>query len=256
MCIDRGAKYLASVWDLDLLSWIDKFLNYYKIGSGDLTAYPIIKEFSKRGKPIIISTGLSNIKEVKDSVKFIQSQNSIYKNKNNLAILQCTSCYPTNDEEVNLKVIKTLKDETKMTVGFSDHTIGDLALKTAYTYGAEVLEFHFTDTRKNKKFRDHKISLTANETKNLITDLKRITKILGSNTKKATNKEISSNHVVSFRRGIYCNKFLKKGHRLKKEDLVFLRPNHGIDARDYIKVIGKKIKKDTKKPFKSNGKSK
>ena len=248
MCKFHKVKYLASVWDLDMLNWIDKYLDYYKIGSGDLTAYPIIKEFALRGKPIILSTGLSNISEIKKTIKFIQKQNSKYKNKNNLAVLQCTSTYPTIDKEINLNCIDTLKKETKMTIGYSDHSLGDLALKAAYVKGAEVMEFHFTDTRKNKKFRDHKISLTSNETVDLINDITRLTRLMGSRTKKPTVNEIKSNHIKSFRRGIYPNKLLEKGHVIKFEDLVFLRPNLGVDARDYKRIIGKKIKKKTK-PF-------
>ncbi len=174
MCKNSGVKYLSSVWDLGMLTWIDEFLDYYKIGSGDLTAYPIIKEFSKKGKPIIMSTGLSTLEEIKNSVQFIQNQNSIYKDKNYFAILQCTSSYPTIDEEANLRVIQTLKEQIKMTIGYSDHTIGSLALIGAYIYGAEVLEFHFTDTREGKTFRDHKISLTPSETEQLIKDIKKI----------------------------------------------------------------------------------
>ena len=262
MCRDSGIKYLSSVWDLDMLHWIDEFLDCYKIGSGDLTAYPIIKEFSTRGKPIIMSTGLSNLEEIKQSIQFIQSQNSVYKDKNHLAILQCTSSYPTIDEEVNLRVIKTLKEETKMTVGYSDHTIGSLALRGAYAQGAEILEFHFTDSREGKRFRDHKVSLTPDETKELIKDIKkgpretevqiqdksRLKIFLGQKEKSPTKGEIDSNNLISFRRAIYPNKFLKKGHSLKEDDLIYLRPNHGIDVREYKKIVGKKIKKDTQ-PF-------
>jgi len=109
LCKAFGVQYLASVWDLRMLDWIDKYLKFYKIGSGDLTALPVIKEFARRKKPIILSTGLSNLKEVNHTVNFLQKQNKIYKNKNQLAVLQCTSCYPTGDEEVNLKVMNTLK---------------------------------------------------------------------------------------------------------------------------------------------------
>ncbi len=259
MCKSSNVKYLASVWDLKMLEWIDDYLDYYKIGSGDLTAYPIIKEFAKRGKPIILSTGLSNIQEIKETIKFLQKQNSIYKSKDNLAVLQCTSTYPTPDDEVNLNVIKTLKKETGMSVGYSDHSLGDLALRVAYTRGAEVMEFHFTDTRENKTFRDHKISLTAQEVLSLIndikkpaleilssiTDIRKMNILLGDSEKKVTKGEIKTNHVISFRRAIYSKNQLKAGDLLKEEDLVCLRPNHGVDARSYEKMIGKKVKKDT-----------
>ena len=246
MCKSHKVGYLASVWDLQMLSWIDKYLDYYKIGSGDLTAYPIIREFALRGKPIILSTGLSDISEINKTVKFIQKQNPKYKNSNNLAILQCTSTYPTIDDEINLNCIETLGNKTKMTIGYSDHSLGDLALKAAYVKGAKVIEFHFTDTRKNKKFRDHKISLTSLETKNLIKDISRLKKLLGKNLKKPTKNEIKSGHIKSFRRGVYQNKILEAGQIIKIEDLAFLRPNHGIDARDYKKIIGKKVIKKIK----------
>jgi len=216
--------------------------------------YHYIRQESDDPLPRIFGTKINNFI---DHVKMIQKKyniisldeiDSIYKNKNYLVILQCTSTYPTIDKEVNLQVIQTLKDETKMTVGYSDHTIGGLALRIAYLYGAEVLEFHFTDSREGKTFRDHKISLTLKETNDLINDLRRIKIMMGKKEKKPTKGEIDSKNIISFRRAIYSSKFLKKGYRLRKEDLVFLRPNHGVDAREYKKIIGKKIKKDIQ-PF-------
>ena len=106
ICKKSGVDYLASVWDLEMLSWIDTYLKYYKIGSGDLTAYPIIENLAKTGKPIILSTGLSHLKEIKSTIKFIQKHNKIYKKKTNLAVLQCTSSYPTSDEEVHCKTAR------------------------------------------------------------------------------------------------------------------------------------------------------
>ena len=162
--------------------------------------------------------------------------------------MQCTSTYPTNDDEINLNCIKTLSNQTKMTIGYSDHSLGDLALKAAFVKGAQVLEFHFTDTRINKKFRDHKISLTFKETQNVIKDISRLRKLLGISLKKPTKNEIKSGHIKSFRRGVYPKKILEIGYKIKMEDLTFLRPNHGVDARNYKKIIGKKVLKKIK-PF-------
>jgi N-acetylneuraminate synthase/N,N'-diacetyllegionaminate synthase len=256
MCVNNGFKYLASVWDLNILDWIDKYLDYYKIGSGDLTALPIIQGFAKKGKPIILSTGLSTTDEIIQTVQFIQKINPIYKDKNFLSLLQCTSSYPTIDGEVNLLAMQHLKEKTEMTVGYSDHTLDDFAIKLAYELGAEIIEFHFTDSRESKIFRDHCISLTEPEVINLINHIKKKKKIdktkyldrvkivMGSKNKQPTKNEISSNNLISFRRGVYSKKNLKKGHLIKKKDLVFLRPNHGIDARDYKNIVGKKISKD------------
>ncbi|MDC0529774.1 N-acetylneuraminate synthase family protein [Pelagibacteraceae bacterium] len=246
MCNDNGVKYLASVWNVEALKWIDRYLDFYKIGSGDLTCYQIIQEFAKRGKPIILSSGLSTIKEINETIKFLIERNRKYKSSNNLSVLQCTSTYPTQDQDANLRVIKSLKKNKNITAGYSDHTIGSLALLTAYSLGAQVLEFHFTDTRKNKIFRDHKVSLDMIETKELIQNIKRIKKMLGKNIKKPTKEEIKSNHTISFRRAIFLKKDYLKGQIIKENDLISLRPNIGIDARDFKKVIGKKTKRDIK----------
>lgn len=247
MCLDNGIKYLSSVWDLEALNYLDKYLEIYKIGSGDLTAFPIIKEFAKRGKPIILSTGLSNNLEINKTINFLKSINKKYKSKDFMAVLQCTSSYPTIDQDANLNIITELVKNKNITAGYSDHTIGSLALKAAYILGAQILEFHFTDTRTNKVFRDHKVSLDLNETKKLIDDLIRIKNFLGSKIKKPTVNEIKSKHVVSFRRGIYLNRDFKKGEIIRENNLMCLRPNIGVDARDYKKLIGKKVKKNIKK---------
>ena len=113
--------------------------------------------------------------------------------------------------------------------------------------GAQVLEFHFTDTRKNKIFRDHKVSLTPQETIELINDINRIKKLKGSHIKKPTKNEIKTKHIKSFRRAVFLNKDCTKGYKVKEKDLIALRPNIGLDARDYKKIIGKKLKKKIKK---------
>ena len=89
-----GLKYLSSVWSKKDLKWISRKMDFFKIGSGDLNAYEIINEICKYKKPIILSTGLSEFKEVEKTIKFIKSRNNFYKKKENIAILQCTSCYP------------------------------------------------------------------------------------------------------------------------------------------------------------------
>lgn len=244
ICKKNKVIYAASVWDNESIKWIDKYLKFYKIGSGDLTAFPIIESIIKKKKPIILSTGLSTLQEIKETINFIQSKNKRYKSSNMLSLLQCTSSYPTLDSEVNLNVIKALKEKTNLTVGYSHHNKGSLALLAAYALGAEILEFHFTDDRRGKKFRDHKISLNYNETKNLIIDIKKMGKLFGNFEKKPTKSEISSGHVTSFRRAVYSTKFLKSGERLSNNTLVCLRPNLGLDPRNLKKNLGKKVKKN------------
>ena len=244
MCLDNNAKFLASVWDVSILERIDQYMSIYKIGSGDLTAYNFIKKIVDYRKPIILSTGLSKLSEIIDTIKYIQSLDKFYKNPDNLAILQCTSLYPNSFKNVNLNVMQSLYEKTGLTIGYSDHTVGSKALEIAFAMGADILEFHFTDTRKNKKFRDHKISLTKPEVKTLISNIKDIKKLKGSSQKRPL--ELEENHRVTFRRAVYPKRDLKKGTILKESDLISLRPNHGIDAREYYNLVGKKVLIDLK----------
>tara|TARA_B100000963_G_scaffold137846_1_gene119935 strand:+ start:13033 stop:14073 length:1041 start_codon:yes stop_codon:yes gene_type:complete len=244
MCKKANIIYNASVWDIEMLNWIDPYLDFYKVGSGDMTAWPIISEFAIRNKPILLSTGLSTMNEVIETVDYIQSININYCDPSMLCIMQCTSMYPIPDSEANLSVMNKFKNLTGLSVGYSDHTIGTEALKIATAMGANVLEFHFTDSREGKKFRDHKVSLTIDEVKLLSQQVNKITEFLGDGEKKLQKSEIRNNHNISFRRGVYLNKKIKKGSFISFSDLVFLRPNHGTHSKDYNLIVGAKALKD------------
>ena len=246
MVEDAGLMYTSSVWNLEAMRWIDPHIPIYKIGSGDLTAYPVLKATAALGKPIIISTGLSSEAEVLSAVHYLQACNSIYKQADMLAVLQCTSMYPINAEDAHLSVMNRYREKTGLTVGYSDHTMGSKALFYAVAMGAEVLEFHFTDEREGKTFRDHKVSLTPAEVKELIEEIRLIKAYQGSPLKQATQIELDNGHELSFRRAVYPKTDLKAGTVLQAEMLTVLRPNHGIDARDFDKVVGKTLKVDLK----------
>jgi len=238
--------YMASIWDRDMIDWVDKFMQVYKIGSGDLTNFPLIKEIVKKGKPVILSTGLATEEEILKTVKYIQSIDSKYKDTDNLAILQCTSMYPIAISDANLNVISRLKELTGLTIGYSDHTEGMMALCYAFALGAQILEFHFTDCREGKSFRDHKVSLTPEEVNELKKEIKLIKSLRGEKIKKPLPIEVKNNHHVSFRRAVYAKHDIAAGTTLSKNDLITLRPKHGIDACDFDKLIGRVTKIDIK----------
>ncbi|MCZ2459945.1 MAG: N-acetylneuraminate synthase family protein [Chitinophagales bacterium] len=246
MVIKAGRHYTASIWDDKIIEWMDPYMELYKIGSGDLTAYAIIKSIVKKKKPIILSTGLATEKEILETVAYIQGLDEMYRKPENFAVLQCTAMYPIDYGDANLNVMLRLKEKTGLTVGYSDHTTDSKALLYATAMGAEVLEFHFTDSREGKIFRDHKVSLTKEDTLNLIEEIKIIKKLKGDFEKKPTKIELDNDHVKSFRRATYLNKDLAAGQTIGEEDLVFLRPNVGIDARHYQNIIGKKLTKPIK----------
>lgn len=238
MCRAAGVTYLSSVWDEPSLEWIDPYLDFYKIGSGDLTARPMLQAHARRGKPILLSTGLSTLDEVLQAVACIQAVDERYRRPEWLCILQCTSMYPIPDHDANLRVMDAFRAAAGLAVGYSDHTVGGAALRAAAAMGAEALEFHFTDSREGKTFRDHKVSLVADEVRELSRDIAQITAFRGGSVKVPQPSELADRHEVSFRRGAYLRRPLKAGETIVAGDIAILRPAHGTDARDAELLIG------------------
>lgn len=247
LIISSGKKYLCSVWQEDLVDWVDTYVDIHKVGSGDLTAYPLLRKIASKSKPIILSTGLSNLNEIEETVKLIRNENPDYNKEGMITLLQCTSMYPIDYKDANLAVMNEFRKKFNTKVGFSDHTIGTRALRVAALLGADVLEFHFTDKREGKSFRDHAVSLTAEEVFQLRGDLIADIDLIGSSCKEPVPIEVENNHVVSFRRAVYPIRDIKKGEQLSDENLTILRPNIGIDARFYDSIIGKITTKDLKR---------
>jgi N-acetylneuraminate synthase/N,N'-diacetyllegionaminate synthase len=173
------------------------------------------------------------MEEVLQTVARIQQVDQRYKQPEMLCLMQCTSMYPIPDGDANLRVMDSFRSETGLAVGYSDHTIGTVALRAAAAMGAEALEFHFTDSRDGKTFRDHKVSLTKDEVHELRGDLKQIATLRGEHTKRAQSSELENNHDISFRRAAYLCRDIPSGEAISPKDIVCLRPCHGLDARDY-----------------------
>lgn len=246
--IKAGKIYNASVWDLEMLEWIDDYLDFYKIGSGDLTNWHFIKQCTQKGKPILLSTGLSDFNDISSTINFIRSCNKTYQSKEMICVMQCTSMYPIPDDEASISVINLFKENLNVSVGYSDHTIGYDGLELAASLGASALEFHFTDNREGKTFRDHQVSLTKKEVDDLCKKILRNNVLKGSANKEPQSSEIASNHIETFRRGVYLKKKMNANTVISEDDIVMLRPNLGTDARDFSEVVGSRTLKDLE-PF-------
>jgi N-acetylneuraminate synthase/N,N'-diacetyllegionaminate synthase len=244
-CRSAGVGYCASVWDATAIEWIDEYLDFHKVGSGDLTAWPLLESIAATGKPIVLSTGLSTLQDVVDTVGFVRAANPRYAGHGHIALMQCTAMYPIDDDAANLRAMDTLREATGLDVGYSDHTRGNLALIAAAARGARILEFHFTDTREGRTFRDHQVSLTLDEVRELSSQVDRLTALLGDGDKRPMACEIGTGHVTSFRRALYSRRALRAGESIRAEDLVALRPNHGIDARRFKEIVGRRVARDT-----------
>jgi len=240
-----GGKFLASIWNVEDIKLFANYMDFFKIGSGDLTCYPILKEISDIGKPIVISTGLANMSEVKDAVNFICQSNPDYKRSGMLTIMQCTSMYPTDANDLNLSVINSYKEEfPSHDVGYSHHHKESWPIEVAYTLGANMIEFHFTHDKSIESFRDHQLSLTKNELVSLKGKLELIRISAGCSSKEATRSELNANHIEEFRRGVYVKNDMKIGSVIQEEDLVVLRPDMGISSSEYFGLLGKRTNKN------------
>lgn len=217
---------------------LQKFkVDFYKIASMDCNNYELIEKVAKTKKPLIISTGLSNISEIKTALK------SSLKYNKKVSLLHCVSIYPPKDEEVNLLRIKTLNMKFNIPIGFSDHCLGIDHALASILYGSCIIEKHFT---LNKKFNgwDHSMSIDFGELKELVIKSKKIFKSIGSSkiyrveTKKQTN---------IFRRSIVAEKKIQKGEKISTLNISLKRPGNGLQPKFFKKILGKKAKKNIKK---------
>ena len=239
ICKKYKKLFCASIWDKDLIFKFKNHVDIFKIGSGDLTNYEIIEKIIKTNKPLIISVGLSNFNEIKETLRFIRSKNNKYL-KNKVALLHCNTAYPTPLNDVNLQQIILIKKKFKLITGYSDHTIGDSAIIYAKAMGAEIIEKHFSNDVLKTTFRDHQISLDRVGVNNF---LEKINLLYNAKKSKLTSSEINQNNEKSFRRSIYAYKNIKIGEKFTKKNLICLRPFISISANNIFNLYNKKSKK-------------
>ena len=246
ICLKRDVDYMASVWNEEMLGQLVPYMRFVKVGSGDLTNYKFFEILSSYQKPIILSTGIAEIQDVEAAVSMIEKFYSGCDLGNlNHHILQCTSMYPIEFSDANLNVMGTYKNLfPNYEVGYSDHTVGTTAIQVAIAMGARTIEAHFTDKSIKSDFRDHIVSKTADDFRELIKFSDQVRDLQGSYEKSLLEIEKINGHDKSFRRSIYLNKYLPKGSTIKPEDVVILRPLSGIPASQYYELIGKKLARD------------
>ena len=245
LCKEYGVHYSASIWDLESYSELDEYIDFYKIGSGDLTYLQSIDQCCVRGKPLALSTGIADYSQVNMIHSYIVDRYHKYREREMLCIMQCTSLYPTHDDEVNLNVLDTYK-ALGTSIGYSDHTTSSTALIAAYCKGANILEFHFTDKDIESDFRDHKVSLDYHDVVRLRETLNRVLVLSGDSQKSVVQRERDEGHDISFRRGLFPSRDMLAGEVFSVQDLIALRPEAGTPALEIWNVVGKRVLKDCK----------
>jgi|MDTA01.1.fsa_nt_gb N,N'-diacetyllegionaminate synthase len=241
-CKQKKIKFLASIFSINLLLLVKKFqLKYIKIPSGEITNAPLLEEIGKLKKTIFLSTGMSNIKEIREAVNILIKSGT---KKNKIYVLQCNTEYPTPKKDINLNAMNTIKKNLRIKVGFSDHSTGKIAGIAAAVMGAEIIEKHITIDKKMKG-PDHKASMNKREFVDYVNSIRDVDLILGKKNKTTTSSERKNLKIA--RRSIYAKRDITVGQTIMQDDLIMLRPNIGVSPMKYKKVVGKKAKKNYKK---------
>lgn len=235
---EKKIKIIATPLDLESLKFIGSHVDIIKIASGDNNFFELIEKALKYKKKLIISTGLMELKLLNKLLTFLKKKRV---NKSHICLMHCVSSYPTDYKNANLSLINYLKRNSNYEIGYSDHTKGIDITKMAISMGVKIIEKHFTLSKNFSAFRDHKLSITKKEFRELNSYFNSYSIAYGNKSKKIIKSE--KQNYKSSRRSPYSKKLLNKGHIIQRKDIIFLRPEGYFSFQNYYKILGKTVRK-------------
>lgn len=236
-CKEKNIMFLSTPFDIDSVNMLVRLgIDIIKIPSGEITNLPYLREVARQKKKVILSTGMSNMQEVKEAVQILKKYGA-----EDITVLHCNSQYPTPMKDVNLRAMVSMRDELKLPVGYSDHTQGIEVPIAAVAMGATVIEKHFT-LDKTMEGPDHKASLEPNELEGMVSAIRNIEIAFGDGKKTVSMSEIENIKVV--RKSIVASKIIKKGEKLTCDNITTKRPGTGISPMRWNEVIGTQAIRD------------
>lgn len=238
--------FLSTGFDEDSVDFLDQLgMDFFKVPSGELTNKPYLQHIAKKGKDMVISTGMASMEEIKRAIEVI-TETGLEKEK--ISVLHCNTEYPTPMRDVNLMAMINIKSALGIKIGYSDHTLGVEVPIAAVALGAEVIEKHFTLDR-GMKGPDHLASLEPHELKLMVDSIRNIEKaVSGSGIKEPSPSEI--NNISVARKSIHISCDISAGQPLDRRHLVMKRPGNGISPMDIDEILGKKVNQDLKEGVK------
>jgi len=239
---DLGLLFFSTPLDLESARFLKDLVDCYKIASGDNNFYPLLEQVCQTGKDIIFSSGLSGLDQVQRSKRYIEDQWSRNGLQPGLAILHCVSSYPVPAGQANLAAIPYMQSRLGCPIGYSDHTLGLEACIIALALGAEIVEKHFTLDKNYSAFRDHQLSADPKEMQELVALAARVPLMVGKPEKIVQPCEMEL--VQAARRSIAAGADLPRGHRLNRDDLLWLRPGTGLPPGEENRLVGRTLKRD------------
>lgn len=246
-CEEKSIEFMSTAFDEEAADFLAGLgMRRFKIPSGEITNEPFLSHLARIGRPMILSTGMADMAEIKRAVEVIRDARANAGlpelTQQDLTILHCTSNYPAKSEDVNLRAMTTIATETAMPVGYSDHTLGPAVSTAAVALGASVIEKHFTLDR-DMPGPDHSASLTVAELGDMIRQIRAVEAALGSPEKRPTESELPVRALV--RRSVTLVRPLVAGAVMSRGDLDLMRPGDGIAPGELDKLIGRRIRNDT-----------
>jgi N,N'-diacetyllegionaminate synthase len=236
-CQKKGILFLSTPFDFTSIDFLQSInISMWKIPSGEITNLPYLVRIAQTGKPVILSTGMSTLEEVKNAVEILRRNGS-----GEITVLHCNTEYPTPYEDVNLNAMLTMQRELEVKVGYSDHTPGIEVPIAAVAMGAVVIEKHFTLDKKMEG-PDHKASLEPGEFVAMVKAIRNIEKALGNSEKKPSSSE--TKNIVIARKSIVAQRDIKKGENFTEDNITVKRPGNGISPMKWFEVLEKTAIKD------------
>jgi sialic acid synthase SpsE len=237
-CKVKKITFLCTPWDTPSVDFLEKFnISAYKIASADLTNFPLIRYIAKTKKPMIISTGMSNMDEIEKTVNFVKKENVEF------LLLHCNSTYPSPIELLNLNLIPVLQEKFDVPIGYSGHETGIMPSVTAANMGGIVIERHIT-LDKTMKGLDQSASLEPDEFKKMVECIRESEKAKGFNVKKMTRGEILQREVLG--KSIICSCEIKKEEIFSEKNIEIKSPARGLSPQYYYELLGKKSPREIK----------
>jgi len=237
-CSKKKIEFLSTPFDLKSINFLKSLnMKYFKIPSGEITNLPYLIRIARLKKKVILSTGMTNLREIKDALDILISYGT---KKKNITILQCNTEYPTPLRDANIRAMLTIKKIFKVNIGYSDHTEGIESSLAATALGASILEKHITLDKKLPG-PDHKASANPKDFKKMVEGIRKITVALGDGIKKISLSEKKNLKIA--RTSIVALKEIKKGEIFTNKNLAIKRPGTGISPMKFYKVVGRIAKK-------------
>ncbi len=236
-CVKKEIEFLSTPFDLDSIDFLKEIgVRFWKIPSGEITNYPYMVKIAQTGMPVVMSTGMASLSEVRTAFQLLKDHGS-----GEISLLQCTTEYPAPIEDVNLRAMLTMKEEFGCRIGYSDHTPGIEIPIAAVAMGATIIEKHLTLDR-NLPGPDHQASLEPDQFTDMVKAIRNVEKAMGNGEKVPSDSEKKNIDIA--RKSIVAATLIRKGEIFTAQNITTKRPGNGISAMRWNEVLGKTAVRD------------